>query len=323
MAVLEKVQAGLRRSSPDPIHVPAKRTTRLDCLRCLFAFSVEGCQSRDFDGLASDEKVAIGDSLTKIRKCYGWTRVQGARFMALNDIIEVDGYAAEKGEGSASYLEPDQEYFAIVYEYIPETKLEFDAVQAQLDFFHHIGFHHCQGHNERNWQGPGILLDFGDYNSPVDQWFLGRSAYYPCPAAEIVIDRAKVEARVTEEFDRKSMLRDQGILPTEEEKRAEEMEQARGKTARTIERGYQWGRRYRSYFDCEFLPAGKHLLVWMLTLAIDDREEILELGLEEDPLAAIRIPAVEPKALRKVWRAYKDLREGYLAQVVNPPNPES
>lgn len=316
VAVLEKVQAGLRQSAPLPIYVPAKRTTRLDCLRCLYAFSTAGRQSRVFDGLATDQKVAVSTSLTRLRKCYGWTLVRGEAFMAMNDIIETDDYAAEKGEGSASYLKPDQDYFAIVYEYIPERRLELNAVQAQLDFFYHLGFEPCQGVREKNWQGPGILLDFGDYNSPVDQWFEGGGAYYPRPSAEILVDRANVEAREAQEFDSKAKLRQQGIEPTGEEKRAEEMEQMREHTARAVERGYQWGRRYRSYFDCEFLHAGKALLVRMLTLAIVDREEILKLGLEEDPLAAIRIPAVEPNALRKAWKAYKDQRKEYLVQVL-------
>lgn len=60
----------------------------------------------------------------------------------------------------------------------------------------------------------------------------------------------------------------------------------------------------------------------MLTIAIVDREEILKLGLEEDLLAAIRIPAVEPKALRKAWKAYKDLRKEYLAQVLKSSGSE-
>ncbi|KAL2021181.1 hypothetical protein VTK56DRAFT_7487 [Thermocarpiscus australiensis] len=146
VAVLEKVQAGLRQSSPTPIYVPAKRTSRLDCLRCLYAFSVDGRRARPFDALPAQQRAEISDSFTRIRKCFGWTRVRGADFLAMNDIIEIDYRAWEKGEGSASYLEPDQEYFAIVYEYIPPAELELDAVQRQLDFFHHIGFQPCQGH---------------------------------------------------------------------------------------------------------------------------------------------------------------------------------
>lgn len=251
VAVLEKVQAGLRQSSPKPVHVPAKRTTRLDCLRCLYAFSADGRRSRVFDNLPTGEKVAISDTFTRVRKCFGWTRVRGADFMAMNDVIEIDARAEYKGEGSASYIERNREYFAIVYEYVLGAKLELNAVQRQLDFFFHIGFHPCQGGNEKNWQGPGILLDFGDYNSPVDPWFEALCAYHPHPRAEIFIDRATVEARARQEGNRIRELRDEGIGPTEEEKRENEKEEATADTAMFIEWGYQ-DKRHRSYFDRKF-----------------------------------------------------------------------
>lgn len=165
-------------------------------------------------------------------------------------MIKIDDYAAYKGEGSASYIERGREYFAAVYEYVPETKLERSAVQRQLDFFYHIGFHPCQAVKEKNWQGPGILLDFGDYNSPVDTWFKALSAYHPRRSAEIIVDRAMVEARIEEEGNKLWELRDQGIGPTEEEKRAQEQKRATANTARFIEWGYQ--DRQRSYFDCKF-----------------------------------------------------------------------
>lgn len=47
--------------------------------------------------------------------------------------------------------------------------------------------------HEVNWQGPGILLDFGDYNSPVDPWFKARCAYHKHTTAEYIIDREKAQ----------------------------------------------------------------------------------------------------------------------------------
>ncbi|KAH6847515.1 hypothetical protein B0I37DRAFT_375248 [Chaetomium sp. MPI-CAGE-AT-0009] len=304
VAVLDKVQAGLRQSSPEPIHVPAKRTTRLDCLRCLYAFSADGRRSRDFDGLPADSKVAMSGSDTRLRQCFGWTRVRGADFMLMNKIIEVDNRAKVKGEGSASYLKRDELYYAIVYEYIPEAKLELNPVQGQLDFFYRIGFHPCQGIKESNWQGPGILLDFGDYNSPVDPWFKARSAYHRHATAEFIVDRKTAEARSSEAWNRKQALRDQGIGPTEEEKREREQVRARSDTARLVEWGYCYpgDSRYTSYFE--------------LT-----KEEILENKLEEDPLCAIRIPGIEPKAVLGAWKTYKKQKKNYLSAV--EPDPEA
>jgi hypothetical protein len=208
--------------------------------------------SRPFDELPAEQKVAISDSFTRIRKCYGWTRVRGADFHALNDVITVNEYAEAKGEGSASFIYSDQEYFALVYEYIPSAKLELDAVQRQLDFFYHIGFHPCQDAMGRNWQGPGILLDFGDYNSPVDQWYEGRGACDLCLSAEVLVDRKRVEERLCKEWDKKAELRQRGIKPTEEEVLAEKKRQASRKTAICVEWGYQANPWYTPYFDRKF-----------------------------------------------------------------------
>lgn len=315
VAVLDKVQAGLRQSSPKPIHVPAKRTSRLDCLRCLYAFSAEGLRSRDFDALQGDSKVAVSNSDTRLRKCFGWTRVQGADFMRMNSIIEVDEYAGEKGGGSASYLKSDAQYYAIVYEYIPEAKLELGPLQRQLDFFYRLGFHPCQGIQEVNWQGPGILLDFGDYNSPVDPWFRARCAYHKHTTAEYIIDRQKVQAALTAESKRINNLRDQGIGPTEEEERERKKVRAQSDTARFVEYGYDEYERYLSYFQCKSGNNGnlKYRPSILLTCGAVTKEEIRNKKLEEDPLSEIPIPGIEPKTVVRAWKTYKKQKKKYLA----------
>ena len=40
----------------------------------------------------------------------------------------------------------------------------------------------------------------------------------------------------------------------------------------------------------------------------------MEYKLEQDPLADVHIPAVEPRALIKAWNAYKKQKTEYLAQ---------
>jgi hypothetical protein len=204
-AVLEKIISGLRQSAPDPIFVPAHRRARLDCLRNLHAFSAEGRHARHFHTLPDHDKVAVSESLTRIRQCYGWVRVPGRDFRYMNRNIVIDRRAEKKGEEAASYLSDDQDYFAIVYEYIHEAKLELDAVQRQLDFFHHVGFQPCQTQKPDNWQGPGIFLDWGDYNSPVDPWFRGRNCGWYCKLgdAEWVVHCEALWKRRVEETRKK------------------------------------------------------------------------------------------------------------------------
>ncbi|KAK3902495.1 hypothetical protein C8A05DRAFT_33813 [Staphylotrichum tortipilum] len=60
IAILEKVQASLRRSDPIPIHVPEKRAHRLDCLRCLYYLSPVDPR---FDGVGAFHEVPSAEFL--------------------------------------------------------------------------------------------------------------------------------------------------------------------------------------------------------------------------------------------------------------------
>ncbi len=144
-------------------------------------------------------------------------------------------------------IKPERDYFAIVYEYIPETPLELHAVQAQMDFFHSIGFESCQGSNIKNWQGPGVLLDFGDYEAPVVSRFDGAGAFHEAPSAEFLLHRKEVMERSNREWNEMEARRAQGLL-TEEEKLAEKRQFVAGDTAEYVERGYRPGQWDASYF---------------------------------------------------------------------------
>jgi hypothetical protein len=329
--VLEKVVTGLRQSAPDPIVVPAHRMSRLDCLRNLHSFSAEGRHARHFDALPDDEKVAVLDSSTRIRQCYGWVRVRGRDFRYMNRKIVIDRRAERKGEGAASYLSDDQEYFAIVYEYLPKTDLERDAVQRQLDFFHHIGFQPCQTPRPDNWQGPGILLDFGDYNSPVDSWFRGQICeWYRKPGdAKYVVDYEAVWKRAGEEARRKYDNPNEGKESgneneqegkeksdkQREEEKEEKARKARSDTAKSVERGYLKSRWYLGYFERKWAACHPSKQRQPEAQCSDHGtvtpEERQKAGLLEDPLAHIDIPEILPKTVRRAWRRYGKLKAEY------------
>lgn len=215
---------------------------------------------------------------------------------------------------------PDRDYFAIVYEYIPETPLELDAVQAQLDFFYRIGFESCQGSNIKNWQGPGILLDFGDYEAPVVPLFGGAGAFHKGPSAEFLLHRAEIMARPSTEWDEWHKRYQEGRL-TEEEKLAEKRRRAAGRTAEFIERGYRRGQWDASYFVREYLPIQGTEISQGLDECAHTRldavykEELPGLGLDEDPLASIGIRAIEPNPVLAAWKVYSKQKKEYLARV--------
>lgn len=66
-------------------------------------------------------------------------------------------------------VEVDETYFCIVYALVPfpEGQLDVDAVVSQLDFFHITGFHSV-AFNPDNWLGRGVLVDFSDLVSPLE-----------------------------------------------------------------------------------------------------------------------------------------------------------
>jgi hypothetical protein len=60
-----------------------------------------------------------------------------------------------------------------------------------------------------------------------------------------------------------------------------------------------------------------------LTFPTVTAEEVREKGLEEDPLAHIRIRGVERKAVRKAWKAYRRQRKEYLSHANKADDPPS
>lgn len=89
--------------------------------------------------------------------------------------------------------------------------------------------------NERNWQGPGILLDLGDYNTPVDKWFPGRAAYQPPVSADVLVDWSAAQEEAAREWNRKEALLDREDESAEHEKLAGQQEFALEETARYVE----------------------------------------------------------------------------------------
>lgn len=95
----------------------------------------------------------------------------------------------------------------------------------------------------RSWQGPGILLDFGDFNSPVDKWFPGRSAYEGPVSARVLVDWPRFQEECEKEWSRKQMEQ------TEKDRLAEKEDSALEDTAGYVELGYGKRREYRGYFN--------------------------------------------------------------------------
>ena len=62
-------------------------------------------------------------------------------------------------------IDPDQEYVALVYEFVPEGEKNPEATQSALDFFWLAGFDYIQTPRWDNW-ADGVLLDLAEIMHP-------------------------------------------------------------------------------------------------------------------------------------------------------------
>ncbi|KAL2015729.1 hypothetical protein VTK56DRAFT_4900 [Thermocarpiscus australiensis] len=280
VAVLEKVCSGLR-ASRWPVHVPAQRITRLDALASLYACSVEGRQSRVYDKLPPEQRVSLSAlfEATRVRTCFGWVALRGQDVIHLNRTIRFGRYRPEKGDIVPAYFEPDRHYFGIVYEYIPPSEPEPDALQRQIDFFRYAGFNCFQPANPENWIGPGIKLDFGDFHTPVDPRFEGAGYYATPTTAKYILDLEEPTGRDWEEIE-------------------PELEAYREKSQRL--RALSWA--VERAFCAHYYAGDKR----------QPHPSRVSTRLPEAALCAVRVADIEPPVLRKAWREYRRLKLKYL-----------
>ncbi|KAI5860387.1 hypothetical protein GGS23DRAFT_613950 [Durotheca rogersii] len=151
--------------STEPIYLNPEPKTFQDALANLHAFSDEGRRKQRF----RDTPGAIPySSAPRLRQCFGWTKVSGKELYALRR--EMWPPRAVLG-GLVREIRPSEEYYAIVYELIPQDQPAMDVhvTQSQLDFFWLVGFCFVPMRLE-NWAGPGMLLDMADIICP---WHAG------------------------------------------------------------------------------------------------------------------------------------------------------
>ena len=184
------------------------------------------------------------------------------------------------------------------------TKTEIDAVRAQLNFFHQMGFSLCQALKPDNWQGPGIPLDFGDVNSAADPWFDTVSYRWPIPSAELVVGpqgyRKRIAAQIKEAEEKNSRSEDEESALVE----------AGNKTKPAMISGpardrSEDGSASNVPTSGNFSPRTNH------SACSDDGDED-----DNNALGAgisVHAPKVDPSKLNQAWRDYKDAKLQFLS----------
>ncbi|CRK12742.1 hypothetical protein BN1723_009783 [Verticillium longisporum] len=158
-ALLQMIQAAVNNSS-EPIYLKAEPKTHGDAVKNLHAFSDEGRKTCRYKGRPDSISYS---STPRLRRCYGWTKVHGKDLWALGPALQPPDVTIG---GIRRHIRRDEEYYAIVYEFLSEGKISTNAaaVQQELDFFWRVGF--CFVPLRKvNWID-GVLLDMADIVCP-------------------------------------------------------------------------------------------------------------------------------------------------------------
>ncbi|KAK5991191.1 hypothetical protein PT974_09469 [Cladobotryum mycophilum] len=160
-ALLQMIGASIE-ASTEPIHLKPDPKTFKDAVYNLQEFSDEGRQEQRFRH--RPDAIAIS-SVPRFRKCFGWMNISGKELYSLDPRLRPHTVRIDRR--SFRDLRADEEYYAILYEYISqnedsETK---SVMEDQLNLLWLAGFTMVATKPE-NWVG-GILLDMAD---PVCPW---------------------------------------------------------------------------------------------------------------------------------------------------------
>ncbi|KAK5987624.1 hypothetical protein PT974_11756 [Cladobotryum mycophilum] len=130
-ALIQMMQTAVKKSD-EPIYLRPEPTTYKHAVANLHAFSDEGRQKQYFRKLPNAVQYT---TLPRLRQCFGWTKVSGRELQSLSAELRPIRAVLDR---TVRDISPREEYYAIVYEFIPETGPEqegVDAEQSQLDFF--------------------------------------------------------------------------------------------------------------------------------------------------------------------------------------------
>ncbi|KAG6292384.1 hypothetical protein E4U45_006966 [Claviceps purpurea] len=165
-SLLAKMRFAIENSS-DTIWLHPDPKTHHEGLYNLHAFSDEGRSRQRYRDMPG---AVTYSTAPRLRECYGWMSISGQDVLTMYKALRPSILSFDRrGQGRRQFF-PAQQYYALVYEYIPNTEassvadLDVDVVQPQLDYLWLGGW--CLTMMKRdNWGGDGILLDMADVMS--------------------------------------------------------------------------------------------------------------------------------------------------------------
>ncbi|KAL8416323.1 hypothetical protein RB596_006762 [Gaeumannomyces avenae] len=182
-AVLQMLEASVNdRSDKGPlVRIFDNPKNCTEAIENLYAFSEEARQQPRIP--VDIDVTAEQDGMMRTRGCFGWLKIKGDYFNDYHlppDRQVMPTLVIDKHRRERPF--PGREYFAIVYEYIEEDRLDNEEgseerkaanrrrIQTHMDFLWGLGFEFCGSTVLDNWKG-GILIDMSDIIFPLG---LGR-----------------------------------------------------------------------------------------------------------------------------------------------------
>ncbi|KAL7785174.1 hypothetical protein V8C37DRAFT_394597 [Trichoderma ceciliae] len=126
-----------------------------------FAFCQENSDQRRESGITENEIPAdhkLISSAPRVVECYGWLKLQSYIWDKLPRHLQAPHLKIDKTE---RYMEKNQDYISLVYEYIEEGENTPSKVEEVDDFLYHAGFAYTLAPLAKNWVN-SVLVDQSD-----------------------------------------------------------------------------------------------------------------------------------------------------------------
>jgi hypothetical protein len=157
------IQSAVQESN-EPIYLNPDPKTHKDAVANLQAFCDERQQRQKFRDMPG---AAQYTSTPRIRQCFGWTKVNERQLSALPPGKRPP---VHRFGNQLRALRSNEDYFAIVYEFVPERATRALAtaadIQPQLDFFWLVGFCFVPVMRTEEWHRFGLFMDMCDLVCP-------------------------------------------------------------------------------------------------------------------------------------------------------------
>ncbi|EGX97240.1 hypothetical protein CCM_01900 [Cordyceps militaris CM01] len=172
-AIFQMMEAAVSTSNVRVLDMPRDRC---EAEQNYYAFSDE---LRDENPDADTEDTRLISSIPRMVRCYGWMKISGST-------VPEELRAPPLTVGKIQRLMPsDENYIAVIYEFVEDGDNEPCAVDEVLDFLWHGGFCSALSPLGKNWKS-GVLIDLSDIIHVFG--FAWNKALYGCrSAAQILV----------------------------------------------------------------------------------------------------------------------------------------